>query len=66
MEELYKALGGFVLGVMLVLAVGLVLSWPVMMLWNNCLVDAIVGLQDITWLQAWGIAILARLLVGSK
>jgi len=66
MEELYKALGGFVLGVMLVLAVGLVLSWPVMTLWNNCLVDAIVGLQDITWLQAWGIAILARLLVGSK
>jgi len=66
MEELYKALGGFVLGVMLVLAVGLVLSWLVMMLWNNCLVDAIVGLQDITWQQAWGITILARLLVGSK
>lgn len=31
------------------------LSWPVMMLWNGCLVGAIDGVREIGWLQAWGI-----------
>ena len=66
MDELYKALGGFFLAAVILLAVGLLLSWPVMILWNNCLVDAIVGLQDISWAQALGITILVKLLLGWK
>jgi len=62
MDEIYKALGGFFLAAVILLAAGLILSWPVMILWNNCLVDAIVGLQDISWAQALGITVLARLL----
>lgn len=38
------------------------LSWPVMMLWNGCLVDAVTGIKEISWLQAWGINILAGIL----
>ena len=38
--------------------VSFLLSWPVWMLWNGCLVDAISGVRNITWLQAWGISIL--------
>lgn len=38
------------------------LSWPVMMLWNGCLVDAIPGVHEISWLQAWGLNILCRIL----
>lgn len=34
------------------------LSWPVMMLWNGCLVGAIDGVKEIDWLQAWGIQFL--------
>ena len=37
-------------------------SWPVMMLWNGCLVDAVTGVKEITWLQAWGINFLAGIL----
>ena len=32
------------------------------MLWNGCLVDAVSGLKEVTWLQAWGITILCGFL----
>lgn len=37
-------------------------SWPVMMLWNGCLVDSVAGVKDISWLQAWGLSVLCGLL----
>jgi hypothetical protein len=37
-------------------------SWPVMALWNGCLVDAVSGVKEITWLQAWGLSVLCNLL----
>lgn len=42
------------------------LSWPVMMLWNGCLVDAITGVKEITWLQAWGLNLLAGIMLKSS
>jgi hypothetical protein len=42
------------------------LSWPVYMLWNGCLVDAIAGFKQVTWLQAWGITVLCALLFTTK
>jgi hypothetical protein len=55
-----------VVGVM-VIAVGLsfVLSWPVMVLWNGCLVPAVHGVNEITWLQGWGISCLTSILFKS-
>lgn len=50
----------------IVVIVGLVLAFPVMLLWNGCLVGAITGVNDITWLQAWGILVLAGLLFKSS
>jgi hypothetical protein len=41
--------------------VGLVFSLPVMWLWNGCLVPAITGVNEITWLQAWGLMVLINL-----
>jgi hypothetical protein len=41
---------------------GFLLAWPIMMLWNGCLVPAVVGLHLITWFQAWGIEVLVALL----
>ena len=46
----------------LVLVVSFLLSWPVMMLWNGCLVGAIDGVHEVSWLQAWGITILCGFL----
>jgi len=45
---------------------GLLLSLPVMLLWNYCLVPAVSGLSEIGWLQAWGILILANFLFKSQ
>lgn len=36
----------------------LVVSYPLAMLWNQALVPTISTLNEITWLQMWGIGIL--------
>jgi hypothetical protein len=52
--------------VALIVIVGLIMSFPVMLLWNGCLVGAIAGINEISWLQAWGIMILFGLLFKSS
>jgi hypothetical protein len=51
MEKVVLAIGAIVVGLVGVLLIGFLLSWPVMMLWNGCLVDAVTGVKEITWLQ---------------
>lgn len=46
----------------ILLLTSLVLSLPVYWLWNGCLVDAVTSVQPVTWLQAWGINVLAAFL----
>jgi hypothetical protein len=53
-EILVKFLGVIVLVVIL----GLVLALPIWLLWNSCLVPAVDGIHEITWVQAWGLNIL--------
>ena len=62
MEKLILALGAIVIGIAGILLLSFLLSWPVFMLWNGCLVDAITGVKEVTWLQAWGISFLFGLL----
>jgi hypothetical protein len=50
----------FALAVFVVISV--ILAWPVMMLWNGCLVGAIDGVHEVSWLQAWGISVLCGFL----
>ena len=54
METLVKFLG--VVGIIILL--GLLLSLPIWLLWDACLVPAITGVNEISWLQAWGLNIL--------
>ena len=49
-----------------VVLLGLLFSLPVMLLWNGCLVGAVVGVNEISWLQAWGIMVLFGLLFKSS
>ena len=42
--------------------ISFVLSWPLYMLWNGCLVGAIRGVNEVTWLQAWGLNVLFGLM----
>jgi hypothetical protein len=57
---------GILVVVVMVVAIGLLFSLPVMLLWNGCLVGAVTGVNEISWLQAWGILVLAGLLFKSS
>jgi len=65
MEAVFKIVGLVVVSFVGILVLSFVLSWPVMMLWNGCLVDAVTGVKEVTWLQAWGISILSGILFKS-
>ena len=65
MKEVILALGAIVAGIATLLFLSFVLSWPVMMLWNGCLVGAVDGVKEVTWLQAWGIQFLFAILFKS-
>ena len=62
METVIKAVGLVIAAFALIIIFGLLLSLPVMLLWNLCLVPAIPGVLEIGWLQAWGLMILCGFL----
>jgi hypothetical protein len=62
MQALVAAIGTVVLGLAALLFISFLLSWPVYMLWNGCLVGAVAGVAEVTWLQAWGLSILCGFL----
>lgn len=66
MDAVFKIVGLVVLSFVGILILSFVLSWPVMALWNGCLVDAVSGVKEITWLQGWGISILCGCLFKSS
>ena len=55
-------IGAIVVALLGLVILSFLLSWPVYMLWNGCLVGAVAGVSEVTWLQAWGISILCGLL----
>lgn len=56
MEKLGAGFGRLALAIVLVL----IMAWPTMWLWNNCLVGAIDGINPIGFWQAMGISCLAK------
>lgn len=42
--------------------IGFFISFPLMLLWNYCLVPAVPTIQEVGWLQMWGIFILCNFL----
>ena len=65
MEKVVVVVGAVVLGIVGILFLSFLLSWPVYMLWNGCLVDAVEGVKQVTWLQAWGLTVLCGFLFKS-
>ena len=53
-------------GIAGMLALSFLMSWPIYMLWNGCLVDAVTGVREVTWLQAWGITVLCSFLCNTS
>jgi hypothetical protein len=62
MEKIIVVVGAGVLALVSLVALSFLMSWPVYMLWNGCLVGAIAGVAEVTWLQAWGITVLCGFL----
>jgi hypothetical protein len=62
MNQITAAVGAFVMIVAGALFVSFLLAWPVMELWNGCLVPAVDGIKPIGWLQAWGLQFLINML----
>ena len=65
MKDVIVALGAIVASIATLLFLSFLLAWPVMELWNQCLVPAVDGTREIGWLQAWGIQFLFALLFKS-
>lgn len=52
--------------VVLMIALSALLAYPYMLLWNAFLVKAIPGINQVEWMQMWGITILAHGLTRAK
>jgi hypothetical protein len=66
MDKITAIVGAIVLSFLGLLLLSFLLSWPIYMLWNGCLVDAVTGVREVTWLQGWGLSILCGLLFKSS
>jgi hypothetical protein len=62
MQYIIGAITGFVGLIAISLLLSFLLAWPVMELWNQCLVPAVEGVNQIGWLQAWGLQFLVNML----
>lgn len=62
MENLSKGLGLILGGIALIIFAAILLAWPVQLLWNGCLIDAVDGVHPITFWQAMGLNFLFSIL----
>ena len=65
MDKVIVVVGGLIVAIAVLVFLSFLLSWPVYMLWNGCLVGAVAGVSEVTWLQAWGISLLCGILFKS-
>jgi len=66
MEKVIVILGTVVVGIIGLVFLSFLLSWPVYMLWNGCLVGAVSGVNTIDWTTGWGISLLCGILFKSN
>lgn len=59
MGEKFEA---FALAILMLVVLGILMAWPVQILWNGCLIQAVDGLNPITFWQALGINVLCSIL----
>ena len=58
-----EALSTVVFMVTMFVVLSLLMSYPLMLLWNGCLVPAVTVVREVGWLQMWGISVLVGLMV---
>lgn len=65
METFAKVIGGIVIVLGIALGIALLISLPVMWLWNG-LLPSLFGFKTVTWTQALGLSVLCSLLFKSS
>lgn len=66
MDNTQKEVLTVIFTIVLICLFGLLFSLPIYWLWNECLVDAIDGVNRITWMQSYGITVLFNLMFRSS
>jgi hypothetical protein len=66
MKEITASVGAIFTVIAGLFFLSFLVSWPAMMLWNGCLVGAVDGVNEISWLQAWGLQFLFGLLFNTS
>jgi hypothetical protein len=66
MKQIITILGSIMFGIAGLLLLSFLLSLPVYLLWNGCLVGAVAGVSEVTWLQAWGLTVLCGFLFNTS
>ena len=62
MEKLSSGIALVFSGIALLIFIAILFAWPVQLLWNGCLVDAVDGVHPITFWQALGLTALFSIL----
>ena len=62
MERFTSGIGLIFAGIALLVVAAILLAWPVQLLWNGCLVDAVDGIHPIGFWQAMGLNFLFSIL----
>lgn len=57
-----EKIAAYLVVILALLLLSFLLSYPLMLLWNSCLVPAVTTLKEVSWLQMWGIALLIGML----
>jgi hypothetical protein len=66
MEKIFSGVLIFLGFIIVICLLGALLAYPVMLLWNGCLVPAVAVIHIIGWKQAWGLIILFSILFKSN
>ncbi len=61
MNNVGKTFASAMLVLLATVVIGIMLAWPIMWLWNNCLVGAIDGINEIGFYQAYGLWVLVSI-----
>jgi len=62
MDKFLEAVGVVVVTVAILVVLSALCAWPVMLLWNACLVGVVSGIKTVDFMSAWGIMVLCGLL----
>ena len=66
MEKFTSGIGLILAGILLITVAAILFAWPVQLLWNFCLVDAVDGVHPIGFWQAMGLNFLFSILFSTS